>query len=245
MRTRTGTAAAAAVVTLGALLLSGCGGTPGAAAFVGEDRIADVTVQDWVHSALQDRPEQAPPVDVPSFSREVLTVLVREPLLAQTADRLDVDVDERSISAAVQPLVDAAGGSEEYAENLRLSGIPSDYLDVWVSVEGMQLLLAESLVSDREISEEELRAIWVNDPQLSQIPFEQAEPEIRRFLLAQDSGELLLRELRATAESEGVDVSQRYGAFDEIELAVVPALPATVRPPGSVNLSPGDLVVPQ
>ena len=122
MRTRTGTAAAAAVVTLGALLLSGCGGTPGAAAFVGEDRIADVTVQDWVHSALQDRPERAPPVDVPSFSREVLTVLVREPLLAQTADRLDVDVDERSISAAVQPLVDAAGGSEEYAENLRLSG---------------------------------------------------------------------------------------------------------------------------
>lgn len=242
MRTRTGMLAAAAV---GAVLLSGCGGTPGAAAFVGEERISDATVQGWVHSALAERPEEGPPVDVPSFSRQVLSVLIREPLLADTAQRLGATVDEKSIQQAVGPLVEAAGGTEEYAENLRLSGVPEDYLDVWVNVEGMQLILAEGLVSDREISEDELRTIWVNDPQLSQIPFEQAEPEIRRFLLAQASGELLLAEVRITAESEGVDVSQRYGAFDEVELSVVPALPPTVRPPGSVDLPLGEQAVPQ
>jgi hypothetical protein len=123
--------------------------------------------------------------------------------------------------------------------------VPEDYLDVWVNVEGMQRILADGLVSDREISQDELRAVWVNDPQLSQIPFEQAEPEIRRYLLAQDSGQLLLSELRATADSLGVDVSQRYGTFDEVNLSVVAAMPATVRPPGTVDLSLGNKVAPQ
>lgn len=243
MRTRTGTLAAGAAV--GALLLSGCGGTAGAAAFVGDDRIADATVQDWVHSALADRPEQAQPVDVPSFTRQVLSVLVREPLLADTAERLGVPVDDKTIQQAVAPVVESAGGRDAYEENLRLSGVPEDYLDVWVNVEGMQRILADGLVSDREISQDELRAVWVNDPQLSQIPFEQAEPEIRRYLLAQDSGQLLLSELRATADSLGVDVSQRYGTFDEVNLSVVAAMPATVRPPGTVDLSLGNKVAPQ
>jgi hypothetical protein len=105
---RVGAAVAAAC---GSLVLSACNAHPGHAAFVGSAGISTSTLQGVVSRSLSQSDCGKTYANRPVvLERAKLTSLIRDKLLQQVADRLDVTVSDADVAAALRKQGDVYGG---------------------------------------------------------------------------------------------------------------------------------------
>ena len=111
MRTRRPAALALGLVAA-AVTLSGCQTDPSVAAYVGDEQVTVAELQSAVDEHLAD-PAIAEAVGEPGgdFTRQVLTLLLREQVYAEAARQYDVEVTDTELSAFIRQAL--AGESED------------------------------------------------------------------------------------------------------------------------------------
>ncbi|WP_369257950.1 SurA N-terminal domain-containing protein [Geodermatophilus amargosae] len=118
------------VVALGllaAVLLTGCRTSPNVAAYVGDEQVTVAELQSAVDERLAD-PAVAEAVGGTGtgFTRQVLTLLVREELYAEAARRNDVEVTDSDVSAFVDAALAGRDEEELYAQAAAQGYSPGD-----------------------------------------------------------------------------------------------------------------------
>nr|WP_239523105.1 SurA N-terminal domain-containing protein [Geodermatophilus normandii] len=118
------------VVALGllaAVVLTGCRTSPNVAAYVGDEQVTVAELQSAVDERLSD-PAIAEAVGGAGtgFTRQVLTLLVREELYAEAARRNDVEVTDDDVTAFVDVALAGRDEDELYAQAAAQGYSPED-----------------------------------------------------------------------------------------------------------------------
>ncbi len=149
---------------LAVLLLSGCGSgqvRPGAAAFVGEDRITVDTLQQVVERGLSDpQAEQALGQDRSAFQRQVLSRLVNREVLRAAAEREGVTVDDGDVDAQLQDFAAQAGGEEALEAQAAQNGIAPQDLQPFLRDVVLEQALGDALTEDEDVPQEQLEGLY-------------------------------------------------------------------------------------
>ena len=107
--------------------LAGCRTSPNVAAYVGEEQVTVAELQSAVDERLAD-PAIAEAVGGAGtgFTRQVLTLLVREELYAEAARRNDVEVTDADVTAFVDAALAGRDEDELYAQAAAQGYSPAD-----------------------------------------------------------------------------------------------------------------------
>lgn len=156
-----------APVVLGALLLSGCGGTAvrtGAAATIGSERITSTDLQrivdrDLAVKAIADQvgSERA------AFQRQVLTNLLRSDLIASAAGRKQVTVTDGEVDAQLADLVQRAGGQQALEAQAAQSLVAPAELRRVLRDGLYRQKLGDVLTAGEAVPAEQLRALYTEN----------------------------------------------------------------------------------
>jgi SurA-like protein len=112
---------------LAAVVLTGCRTSPDVAAYVGGEQVTVAELQSAVDERLAD-PAVAEAVGGADagFTRQVLTLLVREELYAEAARRNDVEVTDSDVTAFVEAALAGRDEDELYAQAAAQGYAPED-----------------------------------------------------------------------------------------------------------------------
>ncbi len=165
----------AALAAAGLLALTACGegdaARPGAAATVGDQRVATSELQELVQRGSKNEgAKRQIEADRAGFERQQLSTLVRRELLAQAAERKDVKVTGGEVDARIDELAQQSGGREALESRAAESGVAAaDIPDV---VEDIVLAdkLGDKLVEDVEVPAPQLQQLYQqNAEQFNQV----------------------------------------------------------------------------
>jgi len=222
---------------VGGLMLAGCGGQarPGAAAFVGDERISTDRLQGVVTSALANDAFAEQVADQrQAFQASVLSRLVRRELLVEAARRLDVSVSQAEIDvtrALIEAQSDPASGGIKAAA--AQSGIPASDLDATLRDLTLESKVGEKLLGEQaEVPPEQVRQAF-EQTGLANLgyTFETAQAQLRRELLRQQSSPVVGEYLSDLAGKVDVTVNPRFGRFSAQQVAVAPPASANDKGP--------------
>ena len=150
---------------LALLLLTGCGDgevRPGAAAVVGEQRIAVEELQQIADRGLADpAAKQQLGSDVPGFQRTVLTRLIERELLEVAAAAEGVTVTDGDVAAEIADLVARSGGDRAALEaEAAQAGIAAQDIPPFVRDILTKQALGAELTEDVEVPREDLETLY-------------------------------------------------------------------------------------
>ena len=154
----------AASVGLAVLLLSGCGSAavrPGAAAVVGDTRIATDRLREVVERGLSDpQAEQQVGQDRAAFQRQTLSRLINREVLAAAAEREGVRVDEGDVDAQLDEFAEQAGGREQLEAQAAQNGIAAEDLPDFLRDVVLEQALGDELTADEQVPAAQLRSLY-------------------------------------------------------------------------------------
>ena len=154
---------AAATVLLGTAL-AGCNTSPGAAAVVGNDRIAVTTLQQTVDRALKDpAAQQQLGQDRAAFVRNELSRLITNIVVAKAAADEHVTVTNSDIDKELDTLAQQTGGKQQLIQAASASGVPEQDLRNFVRYFVMQQKLGDALAANISVSDADLQAAYQKD----------------------------------------------------------------------------------
>ena len=149
---------------LAVLLLSGCGSgqvRPGAAAIVGDERIAVDTLQQVVERSLADpQAEESLGQDRPAFQQQVLARLINREVLQAAADREGVTVDDGDVDAQLADFAAQAGGEEALEAQAAQNGISPEDLQPFLRDVVLEQALGDALTEDEDVPQEQLESLY-------------------------------------------------------------------------------------
>lgn len=158
-RTSRWLAAAAAVV-----LLAGCGGgstRAGAAATVGEERIAADELEQVVSRGLEDPAAQEElGADRAEYQRQVLNRMVRAELLEEAARENGVEVTAGDVDARLAEFAEQAGSREELDQQAAAAGIAPQDLERFVREVALEIALGDALTEDVDVPDEQIAQLY-------------------------------------------------------------------------------------
>lgn len=158
-RTSRWLAAAAAVV-----LLAGCGGgstRAGAAATVGDQRIAADELEQLVSRGLEDPAAQEElGANRAEYQRQVLNRMVRAKLFEEAARENGVEVTAGDVDARLAEFAEQAGGREELEQQAAAAGIAPQDLDRFVREVSLEIALGDALTEDVDVPDEQLAQLY-------------------------------------------------------------------------------------
>jgi foldase protein PrsA len=147
-----------------ALVLSGCGNStssPGAAAIVGKHRISTDTLQSRVNDALKDPQAQSKlGADRASFVRDELGQLINNDVIAAAAAAHGVTVSDSEIDNQIGQFAQQAGSQAALEQSAAQNGVPRDALRTFIRFYVLQQKLADKLVADVPVSQDQLKAAY-------------------------------------------------------------------------------------
>lgn len=154
----------AASAGLAVLLLSGCGSgaaRPGAAALVGDTRIATDRLQEVVERGLSD-PAAAEQLgqDRPAFQRSTLSRLIHREVLAVAAEREGVRVDDGDVDAQLEDFAAQAGGRDALEAQAAQNGISTEDLPSLLRDVVLEQALGDELTADETVPQEQLQTLY-------------------------------------------------------------------------------------
>lgn len=163
-----------AALLLVALATTACAltntGNPNVAAIVGGTEIPVSAVERNVTSisesgAFQQQAQQDPTGEaVTNLRRELVTAMVRSEILRVVAERNDVAVAQADVDAAVEQVIEQAGGEEEYRRLLNDRGLREDFFLQQMRDQEVQRALQEVVGEDGDFVgflQEELRDVEI------------------------------------------------------------------------------------
>ncbi|MFT5222782.1 MAG: foldase protein PrsA [Glaciecola sp.] len=162
----------AAVVALGAVLLSACGQTPaGVAAVVNGAEISDRDLQVEVASARAELTAEGVPdeeqfAQLRDVQRTVLTAFIRNTITEQEAQRRGLAVTEAEVEEVWQTQIAIFGSDEELQARLVEVGITEAEAREQLRSEELNTRLQEAVRAEIVVDEAELQALY--DSQLAQ-----------------------------------------------------------------------------
>ena len=146
------------------LLLSGCGEAevrPGAAALVGEERIAADELQQVVERGLSDpTAEQQLGQDLAAFQRQALSRLISREVLEAAAEREGVTVTRGDVDAQLERFAEQAGGREALEAQAAASGVSPQDLPRFVRDIVLEQALGDELTEDEQVPQAQLRELY-------------------------------------------------------------------------------------
>lgn len=216
---------AVGLLTVGALLtLAACQPLPGAAAYVGNTRIAERQVDDIVTSSLSAAKVAPASVDLAQFRQRVTTQLVLNALLARAGDRLGVHVDSAAVTRAIDADAARAGGRQAYLAAAAQRGQTLQILELTKTTQLLAQGLEDKLVADVTVPDAALRQAYTQaGGAATGQSYEQALPALRRMVLRQEAQNRLQAYLTRLVGQVSVRINPRYGQFDAKTLSVTPA----------------------
>jgi foldase protein PrsA len=154
----------AAATGLALLLLSGCGDgelRPGAAAIVGDERIATTELQELVERGLSD-PQAAQQLggDRQAYQRQALARLINRAVMEKAAEERGITVSEGDVDAQLESFAQQAGGRETLEQQAAQSGIAPQDLERFVRDIVLDQALGDALTEDVEVPAEDLKALY-------------------------------------------------------------------------------------
>ncbi len=196
----------AASAGLAVLLLSGCGSgavRPGAAALVGDTRIATDRLQEVVERGLAD-PQAAQQLgqDRPGFQRATLSRLINRQVLAAAAERKGVSVDDGDVDAQLEDFAEQAGGRDALEAQAAQNGISPEDLPDFLRDVVLEQALGDELTAEQTVPQEQLETLY--SQAVSQGQFDQVRS--RHILVADE----------AQARSILADVQADPSRFEEL-----------------------------
>lgn len=151
------------IAALAAVAASGCADqttSPGAAALVGGDRISVETLQHAVDTALADPAAKASIGDRAEFTRTELGRLISNRIVASAAAAHGITATTSEVDDQVQTFAQQAGGMDQLLQQAAGQGIPANELRSFIRFYVLQNKLADALVADQPVSEEELQKAY-------------------------------------------------------------------------------------
>ena len=149
---------------LAVLLLSGCGSgssRPGAAALVGDERIASDRLQEVVERGLSDpQAEEQLGADRPAFQRATLTRLINRQVLEAAAAREGVTVDDGDVDAQLADFAEQAGGRDALEAQAAQNGIAAEDLPSFLRDVVLEQALGDALTEDEDVPAEQLQSLY-------------------------------------------------------------------------------------
>lgn len=153
-----------AAAGLAALLLSACGDgqmRPGAAAFIGDERITADQLQETVERSLADPASaQANGGDRDAFQRSVLQRLISSRVLAEAAKRKGVEATDGEIDAALERFAQEVGGRQALEQSASQAGVAPQDLRPVVGDIVVQEELGDVLTEDADVPQAQLQAAY-------------------------------------------------------------------------------------
>ncbi|HTD76250.1 MAG TPA: peptidylprolyl isomerase [Chloroflexota bacterium] len=153
-----------AATVLAGSVLAGCNTSPGAAAVVGNDRIAVTTLQQAVDRALKDpAAQQQLGQDRAGFVRNELSRLITNVVVAKAAADEHVTVSNSDIDSELDTLAQQTGGKQQLIQAASASGVPQQDLRNFVRYFVMQQKIGEKLAANISVSDADLQAAYQKD----------------------------------------------------------------------------------
>lgn len=153
-----------ATAGLALLLVAGCGGAQtraGAAATVGEQRIAADELEQVVERGLEDpQAQQQFGADRADYQRQVLNRLVRAELLEEAAAEAGVEVTQGDVDEQLAQFAEQAGGREQLEMQAAAGGIHPDDLPRFAREVVLEIELGDVLTEDVEVPAEQVQALY-------------------------------------------------------------------------------------
>lgn len=245
-------AAAALGLTLAAgLSMSACTTHAGAAAQVGDTRIATSELRGLVTRGAEAARGAAPgqQVDEAVLARQQLTLLVTDELVGRLARSLGVSVTGQQVDgfrAAFAIL--QYGGEQGLRQAAARGGIAASDLPMVLRSRALEEAVGDKVAGDLTVPAGQVRQAYEQvRARFGPIPLtlEQATPELRRLLLREQRSERVQPLLQEQARKAGVSVNPRFGRWDPEQLAVVEADGSLSTPaPGPPATSPQPSIAP-
>jgi foldase protein PrsA len=146
------------------LLLAGCGGAQtraGAAATVGDERIAADLLEQVVERGLQDpQAQQQFGTNRVDYQRQVLNRLVRAELLEAVAQERDITVTQGDVDEQLAQFAEQAGGREQLEMQAAAGGIHPDDLPRFAREVVLETELSDALTEEVDVPDEQLQALY-------------------------------------------------------------------------------------
>lgn len=203
-----------------ALLAAGCQSQPGAAAFVGNDRIPQTRVDTLAAASISAAKRTVKQADRVTLRRQVTGELVIDALLSHRAAALGVSVTDTQVNQALDKAAQQAGGRSKLLAQEAQQGISEELLTIRTRD---QLYAAgiEQKIGAANPTENELRAAYnqAGGKAKTGVTFAQAKPQLVQYV----QGQKLQQDLTSFARSADVRVNPRNGKFDASSLNVVVA----------------------
>lgn len=151
-----------------AVLLAGCGGTPGdAAATVNGRTVTESELELMVRSQVED--PQGPVAglegdqrntQIAEVQRQVLTQLIRLELVSQVAEERGITVSEEEVEERWQREIAFQGDEETLRELIASLGLTEEQAREQLAAQVQQDKLRESVAESVEVTDEELRELY-------------------------------------------------------------------------------------
>ncbi len=221
-------------ILLAVLLLAAVGGCtsvtatgdPSTAATVNDRHVPVDAVKEQYQFATSDPSGPEPDAEqVRAIQAQIVEFLIRLELLEQGGEEMGVTFQGSDLQRARESLAVDFGGMEALEDQLALQGLELSDLDVQLRAQGLQTLINESLSSDVEIDDADVRAAY--EQQYGD------RPEVRHVLL------------ETAQEAEDV-IDEIEGGADFNELATERSMdPSAQDNAGELGqLEPGQTVAP-
>jgi foldase protein PrsA len=153
-----------AIAALAVVALSACGNAPvraGAAATVGDARIAISDLNGYVTRGLADpQAQQQLGADKAAFERQSLARMINHVVLAEAARRKGVTTNQGAIDAKLAEFEQQAGGRQQLEQQAAQNGIAKQDLAAFVGDIVLNDALADKLTADVEVPEAQLRQVF-------------------------------------------------------------------------------------
>lgn len=149
---------------LAVLVLSGCGnGTTraGSAAVVGDEVIPTDELTDIVERGLSDpAAAQQFGAERETYQRQVLARLINREVLAEAAEREEVEVTQGDVDAQLAEFAEQSGGREALEAQAAQSGISATDLPDFIRDIVIERELGDALTEDVDVSQAQLEALY-------------------------------------------------------------------------------------
>lgn len=150
-----------------AAALAGCGEKP--AAVVNGEKISAETLDRYVQKSVKARQEGGAPVDEAALRSAVLEQMVVDALLLQGAKEAGVVVPEEEVNRQVDRIRQSMGDAA-FQQRLSAESMTLEDLSRLMRNSLMKEKFAESLVSEGDVAEDEMRALYKSDPAAFAVP---------------------------------------------------------------------------
>lgn len=210
-------------------VVGGCQAQPGAAAFVGNDRIPQSEVDSLSDSVLKAANRPVTQKDLISTRRQLATQLVIDALIEHRLTQLGLTITDAQVEAEIDKSAQQAGGRAAFFAQQAKQGLSPRILRIQVRTQLGVTAIQERVAGNP--TENELRAAYAANG--GQAAIGQSFAQVRGQLVQYVQGQKLQDDLTRLAKASHVRINPRNGTFDLKSLSVKAADNGLVTTSGS------------